>query len=100
MLQCVVGEWPKQWDATLPQVKFAFNSMMNRSTEKFPFEIVYTKSPNQIIDMLQLPQYKSKNATTLVEQIQQLHVEVHQHLEVSNERYKEAANHHKRYKSF
>ena len=100
MFRCVVGERLNQWDATLPQVEFAFTSMMNCSTRKSPFDIVYTKGHNHIIDLLQLPQYKNKSVATLVEQMQQLYAEVHQHLEVSNERYKEVANHHRRYKSF
>ena len=79
MFRCVVGERLNQWDATLPQVEFAFTSMMNCSTRKSPFDIVYTKGHNHIIDLLQLPQYKNKSVATLVEQMQQLYAEVHQH---------------------
>ena len=46
MLRCVAGEKPKQWDVALPQVEFAFNSILNRSTGKAPFTVVYTKTPN------------------------------------------------------
>ena len=35
-LRSVVGDNPKQWDVALPQVEFAFNSMVNRSTGKAP----------------------------------------------------------------
>ena len=57
MLHCVAGEKPKQWDVALPQVKFAFNSMINRSIGKASFTVVHTKAPNQIIDLLSLPQF-------------------------------------------
>ena len=70
MLRSVVGDKPKQWDATLPQVEFAFNSMTNRSTGKAPFAIVYTKEPNKTIDLIVLPQPKSKPTATLAEHIQ------------------------------
>ena len=57
MVYCIAGERPKQWDAAIPQVEFALNTMVNCSTGKVPFAIVYTKVPNQTIDLLQLPQF-------------------------------------------
>lgn len=41
LLRCLAGERPHQWDLILPQAEFAFNSSLNRSTAKSPFEIVY-----------------------------------------------------------
>ena len=55
MLCCVAGDRPKQWDVGLPQVEFAFNSITDHSIGKAPFEILYTKSPNHIVDLLIFP---------------------------------------------
>ena len=100
ILRCVASEKPKQWDAALPQIEFAFNTMVNISTGKAPFEVVYTKFPNQTIDLITLPQYKSTSAATLAEQIANLHFEVHQKLEANNLKYKAAADRHRRFKAF
>ena len=56
MFRSVAGDSPKQWDTALPQIKFAFNSMINRFTGKTLFGIVYTKPLNHIVDLLALPQ--------------------------------------------
>ena len=100
MLRCVVSEKPKQWDAALPQIEFAFNTMVNRSIGKAPFDIVYTKVPNHTIDLLYLPQYTSNSVATLAEQIATIHSEVHQKLEASNLKYKAASDRHRRFKTF
>jgi hypothetical protein len=36
LLHNIVGEKPKQWDLDLPQVKFSYNILLNRSTGKSP----------------------------------------------------------------
>ncbi|KAL5538163.1 hypothetical protein UlMin_045629 [Ulmus minor] len=56
--------------------------------------------PNQTIDLITLPQYKSTSAATLAEQIANLHSEVHQKLEANNLKYKAAADRHRRFKAF
>ena len=100
MLRSVVGDKPKQWDTTLPQVEFAFNSMTNCSTGKAPFAVVYTKEPNKTIDLIVLPQPRSKPAATLAEHIQQIHSKGHQQLEDSNSKYKAIDDRHRRFKAF
>lgn len=51
MLWCLVQSHPKQWDNFIAQAEFSFNSMVNRSTGKTHFSVVYTKEPNAIIDV-------------------------------------------------
>lgn len=51
MLKCLCNDKPKWWNIILPQIEFAINSMMNRSTDHSPFSIVYTKSPYITIDL-------------------------------------------------
>ena len=41
----------KQWDLALAQAKFAYNNMVNRSTRKAPFEVVYGRAPRLAIDL-------------------------------------------------
>jgi hypothetical protein len=54
MLRCVSRDKPKQWDANIPQVEFAFNGMTNRSMGRSPFEVVYTKPPKHALDLVPL----------------------------------------------
>ncbi|KAL5550802.1 hypothetical protein UlMin_000978 [Ulmus minor] len=56
--------------------------------------------PNKTIDLIVLPQPRSKHAATLAEHIQQIHSEVHQQLEDSNSKYKAIADRHRRFKAF
>ena len=74
--------------------------MVNWSTCKAPFDTVHTKMPNQSIDSLFLPQYKSTYATTLAEQIATLHSEVHHKIEASNLKYKTTTDRHRSFKAF
>lgn len=55
MLRTLAGDRPRLWDLALPQAEFAYNSMINRSTGDSPFAIVYTKLPNNVVDLLALP---------------------------------------------
>lgn len=71
MLHNLASATLKQWDSCLPQVEFAFNSMLNRSTGKSLFEIVYAKAPNYTMNLLSLPHSKSKATKNLGNQIAQ-----------------------------
>lgn len=55
ILWCLSGDKPRQWDLTLAQVEFTFNNMINCSTGKCPFEIVYTQVPRLTLDLVNLP---------------------------------------------
>lgn len=45
MIQCLAGTQYRQWSDYLSQTEFAFNSMVNRSIERSPCSVVYTKFP-------------------------------------------------------
>ena len=66
MIHSIVGDKPKMWDQALAQVKFAFNNMVNQSTGRSPFSIVYTKAPNSVVDLIELPK---SNTNKKVEQL-------------------------------
>ena len=101
MICSIAGDRPKMWDQALAQAKFAFNNMVNRSTGRSPFSIVYTKVPNSVVDLIELPKTtKNKTAEQLVEHVHRLHQEVKKKLEESNAKYKAAADKHPSEKLF
>jgi hypothetical protein len=51
----IVGEKPKQWNLALPQAEFAYNSLVNICTGKYPFQLVYNRNPMCVLDLVQLP---------------------------------------------
>ena len=55
LIRCLSGDKPKQWDLVLSQAKFAYNSMVNRSTHQSPFSVVYLYLPKVPLHLLQLP---------------------------------------------
>ena len=55
LIRAKIGDKEKQWDTLLPHMEFAYNTSMNRSTGKTPFEIVYCKVPNHVLDLAILP---------------------------------------------
>lgn len=44
MIRCISGN-KSHWDMALSQAKFAYNSMVNRTTDQSSFMTVYTKMP-------------------------------------------------------
>ena len=78
LLCCIVGEKPKQWDLALPQEEFSYNSLVNRSTSKSPFQVVYGHNPQGILDLVQLPlgDRVSDDGEAFVEQLHQLQEDV------------------------
>ncbi|KAA0063264.1 Transposon Ty3-G Gag-Pol polyprotein [Cucumis melo var. makuwa] len=76
--------------------------MANRSTEKSPFEVVYTSLPRVTFGLAHLPSAVdvSMEAKAMVDHIFKLHQEVKNHLELANDSYKAATNTHKRLKEY
>ena len=102
LIRCISGEKPKQWDLALSQVEFAYNSSVSRSTGKSPLAFVYCMPPKHalnLIPLLELPRV-SQAAENMAERIQTMQEEVRQKLEVTNAKYKEAADKKRREKVF
>ncbi|KAL6547263.1 hypothetical protein OROMI_022984 [Orobanche minor] len=55
IVRCLCGDNPKKWDQILAPAEFAFNNMVNRTTRKNPFEIVYQRPPTHTLDLVPLP---------------------------------------------
>ena len=102
MILSISGDKLKQWDAALPQIEFAFNSMPNHSTKKTPFEVVYTSVPRHTMDLIRLPLSHDVNPNTeeFAEPIQQIYQEVKKNLEKVNLCYKTASDRHRCLKLF
>jgi hypothetical protein len=45
----------KQWDLALVEPEFAYNNIVNKSTRKAPFEVVYGRTPRLAVDLANLP---------------------------------------------
>ena len=100
MLRSLVADRPKQWDLALSQAEFAFNSMVNMSTKRAPFAIVYTKPPNHTTDLLKLPSHSSKSVEALADKITTTLEDVKLKLTEANAKYKIHADEHRREKVF
>ncbi|PKU77656.1 hypothetical protein MA16_Dca013448 [Dendrobium catenatum] len=96
MLRCLVQDYPKRWEEVLTTAEFAYNSMVNRSTGKSPFSIVFTKLPNLALDVAILPKCKSGAASIFTRQYSKMLEDVHTQLNRSNQQYKASADLHKR----
>ncbi|KAJ4710506.1 RNA-directed DNA polymerase [Melia azedarach] len=76
--------------------------MMNRSTGKTLFEIVYLQPPHHTLDLMTLPSLSgiSKAAENLVKKVYKIQKKVRANLEAANKKYKQGANQHQRQKIF
>jgi hypothetical protein len=74
----LVGEQPKRWDFVISQAEFAYNSSVNRSTKKPPFEVVYGRNMNHVLDLLPLSNQArvSMEAEEFAEHIKAIHEQV------------------------
>ena len=102
LIRCLSGEKPKQWDLTLAQAEFAYNSMMNRSTGKTPFQVVYCQPPRHALDLVPLPKLPGMSiaAEHMADRIKAIQEEVRLNLEAANAKYKAAADRKRRVKVF
>ncbi|XP_073260712.1 uncharacterized protein [Populus alba] len=102
LIRCLLGERPKQWDLTLAQAEFAYNNMLNRSTGKTPFQIVYCHPPHHALDLAPLPKIPGMSiaAEHMVDRIKTIQEEVRANLEEANVKYKTAADRKRRAKIF
>ncbi|GKV06343.1 hypothetical protein SLEP1_g18243 [Rubroshorea leprosula] len=77
-------------------------SVMHSATRRSPFSIVYQKVPNHAIDLVKLLEVRGISTATanLAKQSQEVQAEVKAKLEVTNSKYKQAANVHQKDKAF
>jgi hypothetical protein len=102
LIRCLSGERPKQWDLTLAQAEFAYNSMLNRSTGKTPFQIVYCQPPHHALDLAPLPKIPRMSIAVkhMADRIKTIQEEVRANLEEANVQYKTSADRKRRAKVY
>jgi hypothetical protein len=78
LLRSLVTEHHSQWDNILPQVEFAYNDSINRSTGQSPFQIVYGMQPRGVSELRDLEQNATRSASVegFVEAMKELHSQV------------------------
>jgi hypothetical protein len=78
LIRSICGDKPKQWSTALGQAEFAYNISKHSATSKTPFEIVYMKPPNHVLDLHSLPKAArfSKSARNLVKEVHVVHQKV------------------------
>lgn len=98
MLRALVGDKPKQWDTVLTHAEFAFNRTPNCTTRMSPFEIVYGRIPNGVLELAPIPTVgrKSSKGDSMVDEIGSIHKLVKQRIQESNAKYKAMADRHRR----
>ena len=102
LLRCLVGDNLGNWDLLLPRAEFAYNSSVNRSIGKRLFEVVHGYRPRKPLDLAPLPTHArvSESAESYAQHIRELHKEISQKIQASNELYQHMTNSHKRLKEF
>jgi hypothetical protein len=86
------------WDNILPQVEFAYNDSVNRSTGKSPFQIVYGVLPRGVFELRDSEQTATSSASAeeFAEAMKKLHNQVKERLLKSSQEYKRRADQHRR----
>ncbi|PKU84163.1 hypothetical protein MA16_Dca002675 [Dendrobium catenatum] len=100
MLRCLVQDNPKKWEERLSQDEFAYNATPNRSTGPSPFQLIYTKQPNQIVDVAILPKSSKSVVNKTIAEIQDTLKAVKENLQLSNDKYKRSVDRHRGFKKF
>jgi hypothetical protein len=60
-LKSLIGDKPGQCDLVVAQAELAYNSSMNRSMGKSSFQVVYGRSPKDVVDLVNLPEVKDRS---------------------------------------
>jgi hypothetical protein len=90
LLRSLVIEHHSQWDHILPQSEFAYNDSLNRSIGKIPFQIVYGMHPRGVFELKDSEQneFTSASAEDFAKAMKELHSQVKERLQSSNQEYK------------
>jgi hypothetical protein len=86
LLRCLVGDHITNWDQLLPIAEFAYDSSVNRTTGRSPFEIVTGLQPRKPIDLINLPPSarSSAEAESFASHIREIHDDVGRRIALSN----------------
>nr|GEW96883.1 transposon Ty3-I Gag-Pol polyprotein [Tanacetum cinerariifolium] len=87
-------------DMLLAQAEFAYNSAVHSFMGFSPFEVVYKTSPRHVVDLVDLPGKKNIQANRMVKEVKTSHEIVRANITEANDKYKIAADKHRRKKLF
>jgi hypothetical protein len=102
LLGSLVTKHHSQWDNVLPQAEFTYNDSVNRSTGQSPFQIVYGMQPRGISELRDSKQTATRSASVedFTRVMKELHSQVKERLQNSNQEYKRRADQHRRQLQF
>jgi hypothetical protein len=97
LLRSLVTEHHSQWDHILPQAEFSYNDSINRSTGQSPFQIVYGMQPRGVSELKdsEKAEFRSASAEDFAEAMKELHSQVKERLQNSNQEYKRREDQHR-----
>ena len=78
LLRCLTREHGGTWDAIMPQVEFAYNDSVNRSTYMSPSEVVYGRYPSRVFELRKMNGLEKRSGHA--EEFAEAMVEVHEHV--------------------
>lgn len=98
----LVGDKIGSWDLILAQEEFAYNNLVNKSTRRMPFEIITREHPRGISKLRDIisEDQRISEAEEFANHMKDLHIQVKQHLEDMNNKYKEKEDEKRRHKNF
>lgn len=70
----------------LPQAKFAYNFVVNRSTGRGPFEVIYGRAPYHYLDIAPVADMSHKKAEDFTTSLVKIHEDVKRKLDESNDK--------------
>jgi Integrase zinc binding domain/Integrase core domain len=102
LLRSLVGDNLTTWDLVIPHAEFAYNSSANRTTGMSPFEIAHGLVPRKPLDLVPVDPHvrASEDGVAFARHVSELHKYIHDRITQQNALYKQAADLHRRHRSF
>jgi hypothetical protein len=90
LLRILVNEQGHQWDQILAQEEFAFKNLVNRSTGKSPFKIIYGRQSRGVAELRELKQdeFRSTGVEYFFTKMKRFDDQVKRQIQDSNQKYK------------
>ena len=102
LLRSLVGDNLTTWDLFIPRAKFAYNASANSTTGMSPFEVAHGLVPRKPLDLVPVDPHirASEDGVAFAQHVSELHKYIHDRITQQNAAYKQAADSHRRYRSF
>ena len=102
LLRSLVGDNLTTWDLVIPRAEFAYNASANRTTGMSPFEVAHGLVPRKPLDLAPVDPHirASEDGVAFAQHVSELHAYIHDRITQQNAAYKQAADLHRRHRSF